>query len=255
MNKKILDIFAKLISCLIAILVWQITAINVNQKILIVTPVMVMKRLTTIWEVQNFWTSIYFTVQRIAIGYILGLLLGIFLAILSARFRFIKTLLWPWMAIIKSVPVASFVIICLIWLTAKNLSVFISFLIVLPIIYHNILTGLLSLDEKMTQMSRIFKISCYKKIRYIILPQLAPFIYTACSLTVGMAWKAGVAAEIIGTPDGSIGQQLYYAKIFLDTDDLLAWTVIIVMISVISEKIFLVILKWILSVDIRYGTE
>ena len=82
-----------------------------------------------------------------------------------------------------------------------------------------------------------------RRIRYIIMPQLSPYLISAGRVTAGMAWKAGVAAEIIGMPKGSVGQMLYMSKIYLDTDDLLAWTVIIVVLSVIFEKLVVLTLK------------
>jgi NitT/TauT family transport system permease protein len=232
---------------LLALLIWQIAAMKIHQKILLVTPVAVLTRLLTIWQVQGFASSIWFTFYHIAGGFLLGSTLGILLAALAAKSPAVETLLWPWMVTIRSVPVASFVVICLIWLSARNLSVFISFLIVLPVIYQNVLTGLRAADQNMEEMAQVFRMPWYRKLRYITIPQLAPYLLSACSVTTGMAWKAGVAAEIIGTPDGSIGKMLYLSKIYLDTDDLLAWTVIIVIISVSSEKLFMWGLKKVLG--------
>jgi NitT/TauT family transport system permease protein len=232
---------------LLALLIWQIAAMKIHQKILLVTPVAVLTRLLTIWQVQGFASSIWFTFYHIAGGFLLGSTLGILLAALAAKSPAVETLLWPWMVTIRSVPVASFVVICLIWLSARNLSVFISFLIVLPVIYQNVLTGLRAVDQNMEEMAQVFRMPWYRKLRYITIPQLAPYLLSACSVTTGMAWKAGVAAEIIGTPDGSIGKMLYLSKIYLDTDDLLAWTVIIVIISVSSEKLFMWGLKKVLG--------
>jgi NitT/TauT family transport system permease protein len=228
---------------LLALTFWQIAAMKIHQKILLVTPLAVCRRLLTIWQEDGFFSSIWFTFYHIAGGFLLGLALGILLAVLAARIPALKILFWPWMAVVKSVPVASFVVICLIWLSARNLSTFISFLIVLPVIYQNLLTGLETEDLKMKEMADIFQISWYKKLHYITLPHLRPYLLSACSVTTGMAWKAGVAAEIIGTPDGSIGKQLFLSKIYLDTDDLLAWTVIIVVISIAFEKLFLLTLN------------
>lgn len=227
----------------IVLLIWQAAAMAVNQKILLVSPIAVAVRMTTIWQVEGFLPSIWFSFYHIAGGFFLALALGVGLAVLSARFEWVETLLWPLMITVKTVPVASFVVICLIWLSAKNLSVFISFLIVLPIVYGNILEGIKSEDRKLLELGEVFKMPAARRVLYIHMPQLKPFILPACRTSLGMAWKAGVAAEIIGTPDGSIGKQLYYAKIYLDTDDLLCWTVIIVVISVLFEKLFMLCLR------------
>ncbi len=238
-NKKL----GKALAVAFALLLWQIAAAAVDQSILLVSPIDVAVRMTSIWRVEGFWASIWFSFYHIAGGFFLALLTGLVLAALSGRFAWIETALWPFMITVKTVPVASFVVICLIWLSAQNLSVFISFLIVLPVVYGNVLEGIKSEDKKMLELGSVFGMPLHKRILYIHMPQLKPFVLSACASSLGMSWKAGVAAEIIGTPDGSIGKQLFYAKIYLDTDDLLCWTVIIVIISVAFEKLFMLILR------------
>lgn len=233
----------KALAVIFALLVWQTAAVAVDQSILLVSPIGVALRMTTIWQLNGFASSIWFSFYHIAGGFLLALVSGILLAALSGRFKWVETALWPFMITVKTVPVASFVVICLIWLSAQNLSVFISFLIVLPVVYGNVLQGIKSEDGKMLEVAEVFRMPVLRRILYIHMPQLKPFILSACATALGMSWKAGIAAEIIGTPDGSIGKQLYYAKIYLDTDDLLCWTVIIVIVSVAFEKLFMLALR------------
>ena len=250
MNYK--EVLKKVGAALLALTFWEIAALLIHQRILLVTPVAVARRLCTIWRVEGFARAIWFSFYHIAGGFLLGLILGCLLAYLAAKHPVVETLLWPWMATIKSVPVASFVVICLIWLSARNLSVFISFLIVIPIIYQNVLEGLRAENREMQAVATVFQLPWRKRFRYIELPKIRPFLLSACRVTTGMAWKAGIAAEIIGVPNGSIGKMLYTAKIYLDTDDLLAWTVIIVVISVVAEKVFLAVLSRLLNPCSRF---
>lgn len=250
MNYK--EVLKKVGAALLALTFWEIAALLIHQRILLVTPVAVARRLCTIWRVEGFAREIWFSFYHIAGGFLLGLILGCLLAYLAAKHPVVETLLWPWMAMIKSVPVASFVVICLIWLSARNLSVFISFLIVIPIIYQNVLEGLRAENREMQEVATVFQLPWRKRFRYIELPKIRPFLLSACRVTTGMAWKAGIAAEIIGVPNGSIGKMLYTAKIYLDTDDLLAWTVIIVVISVVAEKVFLAGLSRLLNPCSRF---
>lgn len=250
MNYK--EVLKKVGAALLALTFWEIAALLIHQRILLVTPVAVARRLCTIWRVEGFARAIWFSFSHIAGGFLLGLILGCLLAYLAAKHPVVETLLWPWMATIKSVPVASFVVICLIWLSARNLSVFISFLIVIPIIYQNVLEGLRAENREMQEVATVFQLPWRKRFCYIELPKLRPFLLSACRVTTGMAWKAGIAAEIIGVPNGSIGKMLYTAKIYLDTDDLLAWTVIIVVISVVAEKVFLAGLSRVLNPCSRF---
>ena len=250
MNYK--EVLKKVGAALLALTFWEIAALLIHQRILLVTPVAVARRLCTIWRVEGLARAIWFSFYHIAGGFLLGLILGCLLAYLAAKHPVVETLLWPWMAMIKSVPVASFVVICLIWLSARNLSVFISFLIVIPIIYQNVLEGLRAENREMQEVATVFQLPWRKRFRYIELPKIRPFLLSACRVTTGMAWKAGIAAEIIGVPNGSIGKMLYTAKIYLDTDDLLAWTVIIVVISVVAEKVFLAGLSRLLNPCSRF---
>lgn len=176
-------------------------------------------------------------------GFLLGTSVGCLLAALASRFAVAEVLLMPYMAAVKSVPVASFVIIALIWLSSSQLSVFITFLIVLPVIYSNILKGLQSTDRKMLEMADAFGVPVIRRLIYIRLPQIKPYLMSASSVAMGLAWKSGVAAEIICIPDGSIGESLYFAKVYLNTPELFAWTLTIVILSVGFEKLFCLLLK------------
>ncbi|MBR1477643.1 MAG: ABC transporter permease subunit [Lachnospiraceae bacterium] len=252
-KEKNRQIFQRAGAVLFALALWQFLAMRLNLNILLVSPVEVGARLLTIWREEGFFTSLWFTFYHIAGGFFLGLFLGIALAFLSSRFSLLEILLSPFLSAIKAVPVASFVVICLIWLKASNLSVFISFLIVFPVIYGNVLTGIKNLDKDLLEMADVFEIRGFYRLKGIILPLLAPYLLSAASVSCGMAWKAGVAAEIIGIPNGSIGKNLQQAKIYLDTDDLSAWTVIIVIVSAAFEKVFILLLKRILGADRTIG--
>ncbi len=228
---------------LFALALWQFAAMALDQSMLLVSPLKVLARLFTIWLEEGFFSTIWFSFRRIALGFFLGFLLGVLLGIPAGRFSWLETLLWPFVITIKSVPVASFVIISLIWLPSGELSVFISFLMVFPVIYSNVLEGIKSTDSRMTEMAELYGLSFGKRLLYIHMPRLRPFLLSGCSVALGLSWKSGIAAEVIGIPDGSMGEMLYESKIYFNTADLFAWTVIIVLISVGFEKLFMKCLK------------
>lgn len=239
----------KLVAIAAALLVWQFGAMALGrampkaQSLLLATPLTVAKRLWELVFEPDFFAAVGFTMLRIVGGFLLGLALGCLLAAVASRFRAAEVLLWPYITVVKSVPVASFVILILIWLGSRRLSIFIALLMVLPIVYTNVLQGLKSADRKLLQMADVFRLSWLRRLRYIRLPALKPYLTSACSVAVGLSWKAGVAAEVIGIPDGSIGEMLYEAKVYLSSGDLFAWTVVIVVLSVAFEKLFLALLK------------
>ena len=234
----------KVLAVLLTLAIWQASAMALNQKILLASPVSVLARLAVIWREPGFASSLWFSFIRIVGGFGAALVLGVLLAVLAGKFPALEIFFWPVFTAIKSVPVASFIIICLIWLTSAQLSIFISFLMGLPIIYTNVPQGIRSTDRKMTEMADLFRIPWNRRLTYIWLPQIRPYLISACTMALGLSWKAGIAAEIIGIPDGSIGEMLYQAKAYLNTVDLFAWTVIIVIVSIVFEKAFLALLRF-----------
>ena len=123
----------------------------------------------------------------------------------------------------------------------------ISFLMVFPVIYTNVLSGIRNTDPQLLEMAQVFELPASRRIRYIYVSQVLPYFRAACSLALGLCWKAGVAAEVIGIPDGSMGEKLYSAKIYLDTPDLFAWTLVIVLVSLAFERLFLALLDRIVA--------
>ena len=227
----------------LALALWQLLAMAVGQQLLVPTPLSVVQRLGTIWREDGFWSTIWFTFRKIVVGFLLGLGFGLGFGALAGRFPLFEILFRPWAVMIKSIPVASFIIICLIWMSSARLSIFISFLMVLPIIYSNVLQSIHSVDRQMLEAVKVFRLSWPKRVLYLWLPQLKPYLLSACGVSLGISWKAGIAAEIIGIPAGSIGRMFYDAKVYFNTVDLFAWTVIVVVISVLFEKGFLALLR------------
>ena len=231
-----------------AVLVWlficQAGALALDQQILLVSPVQVMLRLGELAVQSDFWGAVGFSALRIMAGFLLGMVTGIVMAGFSARHHIIEDLLAPLMLAVKSIPVASFIILSLILLSSRNLSVLISFLMVLPVIYSGILGGIRAMDRHMLEMAQLFRISTLRRVRYVYLPQILPYFQAACVSALGLCWKSGIAAEVIGMPAGSIGERLQLAKVYLDTPDLFAWTLVIVLISLFFERFFLIFLKW-----------
>ena len=148
-------------------------------------------------------------------------------------------LLAPGVAAAKTVPAASFIILALVWLDARTLPLFISGLMVFPPVYLNVLEGLRQRDPRLQEMARLFRVPFLRRLLGLDLPQVLPYFRASASLALGLCWKAGAAAEVIGLPPGTIGERLYMAKVYLQTPDLFAWTIVIVALSVLFERLFL----------------
>ncbi|MBP1562573.1 MAG: ABC transporter permease subunit [Oscillospiraceae bacterium] len=230
-------------SILFWLIVWQIISVCVNSKILLVSPIDTVCRLWELLPSTDFWSSILFSMARILIGFLLGLVIGTALAVLSGKFAIIRTLFSPLISAMKSIPVASFTILALFWVGSENLSVLVSILICVPIVCSNMLEGIDNLDKKLGEMANVFKIPVGRRFAGVYLSQLLPYFRSASRLAIGLSWKSGVAAEVIGIPDGSIGERLFMSKIYLETADLFAWTLVVILLSFLCEKLFIFAVK------------
>ena len=235
MKKRKLPLWA----VLLWLLVWQAASMALDSDILLVSPLRVIATLLALLPTARFWASLLGSMARILGGFFLAAALGTLLAALAARFKRVEELLAPLVLAMKTVPVASFIILALIWFGSRNLSVFIALVMVFPVMYTNVLSGIRARDDSLLEMAQVFKIPALRRIRCIDLPQVMPYFRAGCTLGLGLCWKAGVAAEVIGMPVPSIGERLQQAKVYLDTPELFAWTLVIVLMSVGFEKLFM----------------
>lgn len=234
-----------LFAALFWLFIWQIASMLVGYSFLLSSPLQVLKALFRLTGERAFWHNISGSIMRICLGFGLSVLCGVIFAILSYKISLIKILLSPFMLTIKSMPVASFTVLALLWLTnSSNLAVLISFAMTLPVIYVNTLTGIQQRDKSLAQMAKVFRISALRRLIYIDLPQIIPYFYSAFLVSVGLAWKSGIAAEVIGITKNSIGGAIYDAKLILSTEDVLAYTIIIILLSFIIEKLISLLLNF-----------
>lgn len=226
------------------LLVWQAGSMALasayqNGGLLLASPAQVVLRLLEMLPSAAFWRAVGSSSARIFGGFLLSCALACLLAALAAERRRVAELLAPLAAAAKAVPVASFIILALVWLDSRSLSLFISALVAFPPVYLNVLEGIRRTDEKLLELARVYRVPLRRRLWGIYLPQVLPYFRAAVSLALGLCWKAGAAAEVIGLPSGTIGERLYTSKIYLQTPDLFAWTLVILALSAAFEHLFL----------------
>ena len=236
--KSLKKISFHLLSIIIWIVLWHIIATKLSNELFLPTPSKVFQVLfEDLLPSLEFRLSVKTSFLHIITGFVFGAFVGTLLAALSYICEAISVFLSFPIKIIKSIPVASFVVLTLLWCPSQKLSIFISFLVVFPIFYINTLEGLNHTDKKLLEMANLFKIHRIDKIKHIYIPQIISYLCSASSLAIGMAWKSGIAAEIIGLAKNSIGNQLYMSKVYLMTPELFAWTIVIIILSIICEQL------------------
>lgn len=226
------------------LLAWQLASMALaaawpHGHLLLASPLASLGRLGELAVTAAFWRAVGWSSLRILGGFLLSCAAAAVLAVPAARRTWVRELLAPPVAAVKATPVASFIILALVWLDSRLLPLFIAFLMVFPTVYLNLLEGIRQTDRKLLEMARVFRVPFGRQLRDVYLPQVLPYFRSAASLGLGLCWKAGVAAEVIGLPKGSMGERLYTAKVYFQTPDLFAWTAAIVAVSAVFERLFL----------------
>ena len=216
---------------------WQLVSMLVGEALFVTSPLSVLRTLLMLLGQREFYATVGFSLLRISLGFMTAAIAGTGLALAAYKLGFLRVLFRPLIGAVKAAPVASFAVIALLAVGSKNLSALIAFLMVLPVFYTNMLTGLLSVEPERFEAADVFGMVPGDRFRFIYLPYVAPFFTGACQLGIGVAWKAGISAEVIGIAVGSIGEKIYDAKLNLETAELFAYTLVIIALSLFLEKL------------------
>ena len=225
------------------IAVWWVVARYVNKELLVPTPELVAKTLWRLGGTLAFWKAAVASLWRIARGFVGGVAIGSLLALLTARFKVAELLFAPLLKTVRATPVASFIILAFVWLVTDTLPSFITFLMVVPIVWGNVDKGLRQVDHRLLEMADVFRMRKWHTVLHVWLPSVMPYFLTACTTSLGLAWKSGIAAEVICRPDDSLGDLLQNAKLNLETAEVFAYTIVVILLSVLLEQALLFAVK------------
>lgn len=243
-TKKSLRHFIKTAAViLIWVCIWFILSKAAGTELLVPSPRAVLDAFLSLLCEKEYYLSCLNSLSKIVSGWLIGCISGLFLAVITRLSRFLNALFEPVLHIIKATPVASFIVLALVLMSSGKVPVFTCALITVPFVWANTFRGLSSPDEKLVETAEFFGMKRTKKIRNIYIPSAMPYFTTAVKTSMGLSWKAGIAAEVICSPKNSIGAEIYNAKIYLETPSLFAWTLTVILLSVLLEKLLGLLLK------------
>ncbi len=227
----------RLLAILFWLAVWQVLAILVGHEFLLASPLNVLVSFIRLLGEPSSYLAFAHSTLRVLLGFLSAFVLALVLSAGASRSRLIHELVSPLVTLARAVPVTSFVILAIILVSTRWLSALIAFVIAFPIIYSNLREGLAARDKGLMEMAVVFHVPAFRKLLYVTLPQLYAYLRAGAVTALGLSWKSGIAAEVIGIPRGSIGERLYSVKVNYNTADLFAWTAFIVLLSALTIKL------------------
>lgn len=223
---------------------WQVAAMIVSNSLILPTPIETVLRLFELAEESEFWLFTALSLLRILIGILIAIPAAWVFAALCSGSRIINALFSPAVTLMKSTPVVSFILIAIFLVDRHTIPSAITFMMVFPVLFENVREGISQTPKELLQMADVFGISWIIKVKRIYIPAIKPFFFSALTTSVGLAVKAGVAAEVVAYIPDSIGKMLSDAKSYMEPADLLAWTVVIITISLFTEKVVHLLLDY-----------
>lgn len=215
--------------------VWQLAALVVGRELLLPGPARVGRALLALAGTADFWLSVAATLGRVFLGLAWGAAAGTALAFLTHFSPWADRIVSPAVRVVRATPVVSFILLVYLWVARRAIPWVIAGLMVLPVVWGALSAGLGSLDGKLLEFARAYRFSRLKTLRLIYLPALRPHAEAGLLTAFGLAWKSGVAAEVLCPPARAIGSRIQQAKLGLETPDLFAWTLTIVALSLVLE--------------------
>ena len=235
--KKTKNILLTVLSVVLWVGVWCVASLLIGNRFFLPSPIHTLEALIELLGTLEFYKVVALTLVRVLLGLVIGILFGVALGILCHRFSIVFKVFSLPISIIKATPVASFIILLWVLLSGDSLAILVSILMVLPIVFQNTIDGFSSVSKDLIEVANLYKFSFVEKLKVLYLPVIQRFIYPAIITSVGLAWKAEIATEIIAYTKNSIGQNINDAKTALLTPTVFAWTLVIVIMSILLEYI------------------
>ena len=236
-RSRLPDTVISLLCALLWIGVWWGAALLVGLPVLLPSPADTVRALIRLGGTADFWEGTGITLLRVTGGFCGAVAAGSGFALLCHFYPFAERLLSPLRSFIRCTPVVSFIMLLWLWLDKNAIPVFIGFLMVMPVIWSNMQEGLASADPLLIEMGRAYRLRPARMLREIWLPAAHPSFTAACAAGIGLAWKSGISAEVIARPLRAIGTGIADAKVYLETEELFARTLVIVVLSLLLEKV------------------
>ena len=228
-----------LLALLLTLAVWEGAARIADVRFFFPTVTDTATALFTLFGTGKFWLTIARSLLRVLLGWLVGVLIGAALVFPAKRFAFFGTWARGLMSVLKSTPVASFILVLWFFIGSDAVPPFIAAMMSAPVVYQNLWDAESALDPKLGEVTRVFGFSRFAKLRYYYLPAAVGFLVPAAVTSAGLAWKAGIAAEVIAYTKDSIGREIYDAKNYFEGDAVFAWTLTVIVLSLILEKAIL----------------
>lgn len=219
------------------LLLWFVISKIINLELILPTPYNTIKSLFSLLIHNEFWVAVSNTLTNSLISYGCSLLAAFLFAILGYIIFNIQKILNPIISVLRSIPTMAIILLLLIWFNSNIAPMIISALVIFPLLYSSFNNALKQVSVELIDMSNYYNVPKFRQIIYLYVPSMMPTTLSAIQSTISLNLKVLIAAEVLAATKDSIGRMMQTAKLYLDTAELIAWTVVAIVLGALLESI------------------
>ncbi len=238
MVRSVKHTLVALISSALLLALWQVGAHVLDSQILLPGLAPVFKTLVSIIGDGPFLANIGATVVRALQSFLIIVILGSVAGVLGGNFPLFSAAMKPFVTTLKAVPVMSIILLAFIWFTSGQVPLFSAFLMGFPVMYVQVESGWRSIDGNLIQMCDLYEIKGFDRLVHFTIPSLVPSLVTGARISLSMVWKVVIAAEVLTVPRYGVGSRMQLAQVQLQTDRVLSWTLIAILLTACGDLLF-----------------
>ncbi len=231
------------IAVALLLLIWKYAAASMDAQIILPSPETTLERFLGLVSGADFRQSVAISAWRVLAGFLLSVAAGMLVGVPAGINAALRNGFSPILAVIRTTPIMSVILIALLWFKTGTVPIFSAFLIGFPVVVRNIITGIQQTDTRLVEMGRAYELSRTQMLTAIYVPSVIPYLISGAQTALGLTWKVVVAAEVLSLPERGIGADMQYAQMSLETAEVFAWTAVAIVCAGLSHALLSLVLK------------
>lgn len=234
--KRFMQNSPKFLSIFFFLIIWEGVALYIDNSLLFPRVSEIFLSLKNLVASRDFILILWNTLSRFFISIVFSLILAIIFSVASYRYEVISFLLFPFIIFLRAVPTIAIIIVVLIWSSVERVPIVVGMLILFPILYESILGGIKNVDKNLLKMSKVFKVPTKRVVRDIYIPSIYYSISSNIPSYIGLTFKVIIAGEVLSQESLSIGGEIFINKIYLESSNIFAWIIVVIVLNYFLEK-------------------
>ncbi|MCK9916381.1 ABC transporter permease [Microbacteriaceae bacterium K1510] len=238
------------ISALAGLLIWQLLSLRVK-PLFLPSPLATWEAAVELWQDGTLMAAIFASGARIAVGWSLGVIVGVPLGIFMGSFRWVRQLLDPYIEFFRFIPPIAFVTLAVIWLgPGESSKIALILYTTVFIVSINTIAGVQAVSELRLRAAASLGAGRLRTLATVVLPSTVPYMVTGARLAMGNSFLTIVSAEIVAAQEG-LGALIWNSRNYGRTEWVFVGIIMLGILGYLFDRVVRLASQFFLK---RYGT-